>query len=109
MKPSKRSLPFIHALINVKQNKNKLALLRKFPRFVLDDILEILYNVVNQNCRITGKHVHILRKHKSSVSNLLNSALKKRVKSRHRVLYKQKGGFLATLLPIIASVLGSFF
>ena len=116
--PCKRSLPFIKALVKIRQNKDKLAVLEKFPNFVINDIVEILYNIINQNCNVSARHISQLRKHKKSVSQLVDNAIHgaryKSANRRHRVIqqsaiYKQKGGFLSVILPIIASVLGNLF
>jgi ribosomal protein S18 len=106
--PCRRSLPFIQALVKIRYNKDRLAVLKKFPSFVIKDIIEILYNVISKNCKISPRHVNLLRKHQKSVTQLIDNA-KRRKLNNNMVLYKQKGGFLGAILPILASVLGTLF
>jgi hypothetical protein len=78
--------------------------LKTFPNFVLQDIAEILYNVVNNNCKCSPAHASKLKKHKSHVLQLLNGA-KKNKKFAKRYFHKQRGGFLGVLLPAVFSIL----
>lgn len=104
----RRSLPYLQVLQQgFKSKTQQVETLKKFPNFVLEDIVEILYNVVNNNCKIPHSALHKSKQlihHKTNVINLLDKA-KRNKKTLKRYFNKQKGGFLATLLPIILSVL----
>ena len=104
----RRSLPYLQVLQQgFKSKTQQVETLKKFSNFVLEDIVEILYNVVNNNCKIPHSALHRSRQlihHKTNVINLLDKA-KRNKKTLKRQFNKQKGGFLATLLPIILSVL----
>lgn len=103
----KRSLPYIHSLQKgLKSNSDKVALLRRFPDFVLRDIIEVLFNIVNENLPTTPKLKSKIIKHRKSVSKFLDVARK----HKHRpklILHKQKGEFLGLILPAILSFLNS--
>ena len=107
----KRSLPYIQALLKVKENKERTLLFKKCPDFVASDMVEVLYNILLKNCDISCKHKHVLMKNKCHLASLVHTAKKKRgrrnkAKYMKNVMYKQKGGFLGALLPIISTVLG---
>ena len=105
----KRSLPYLQVLQNgVKNVTQKIEILKKFPNFVLEDIVEILFNAVNNNCRSSPLHVTKLRRHRGHVVELLNGATKNK-KFIRRYFHKQKGGFLGVLLPAVFSILTSLF
>jgi len=98
-----RSLPFIKVLLKSKGKINKTELLQKFPDFVTDDITEMLYNIVMGHIPVKTKQVKKLKAFKKPLLKLVNL---KNNKKRKRFIYKQKGGFIGTLLPIIASLVG---
>lgn len=101
-----RALPFVKVLDKSKPHVNKSDILKKFPEYVTDDIVEILHNILIGKLNIKPNQKKILAKNKKKMHEFANlSSLKK----RRNFIYKQKGGFLATILPIIASVLGSLF
>jgi hypothetical protein len=95
-----RSIPFIKILIKSKVNRHDL--LRRFPEYVVDDISEILRNLVLGALPVKDKQVKVLKKYKTPLLKLVN--LKK--KKRGQFIYKQKGGFLGAVLPILASLVG---
>ena len=96
-----RSMPFIKILIKSKGTVNKAELLRKFPDFVTNDIIESLYNVVMGNIAVQKTQVKQLKKYKKPLLHLINLPNKDK---RKKFIYKQKGGFLGAVLPIIASL-----
>lgn len=107
----KRSLPYIQSLLKVKENRDRTLLFKKFPDFVANDIVEVLYNILLKNCNISCKHKHVLMKNKCHLASLVHTTMKKRgrrnkAKYLKNVMYKQKGGFLGSILPIISTVLG---
>ena len=82
-------------------------MLRKAPPHVISDIIEVLYNILHGNCKLTYYQKKIVMENKKPIVNLMGNATKKRLKQRARqLIHKQKGGFIGALLPVIASVLG---
>lgn len=99
-----RSLPFLRILVKApKGKKHKAKLLEKFPKYVTNDVIEILYNVVMGNLHITPPNQRKLKKHEKQILYLLNLS---NLEKRRKYLYKQKGGFLASVIPLIASLVG---
>jgi len=82
---------------------NKGELLRKFPNFVTNDLVEILYNILIGHLPVKTKTRQQLSKHERSLLRLVN--LPNRTK-RQSYVYKQSGGFLGTVIPIIAALTG---
>ena len=106
-KSLKRSLPYIHSLQNgLKSNSDKIALLKRFPDFVLKDIIEVLINIVNKNCNTPPKARSHLLSQKRSVVKFLDHA-KKHKHHPKLALNNQKGQFIGAILPAILSVLSS--
>ena len=79
-------------------------MLQSFPKYVLDDIIEILYNIVNGNVKISKKSHDILRRRKGILLSITGA---KSPKARRDLVYKQNGGFLGMVLPIITGLLAS--
>jgi hypothetical protein len=98
-----RTLPFLKILHKSKPGVNKIELLKKFPDFVINDLIELLYNILVGNVNIKPKQKKALSKHKKTVYKFASLPS---LKSRRNFIYKQKGGFLTTILPIIASLIG---
>lgn len=99
----KRSLPFIKILLKSSPRINKGKLLKRFPDFVADDLVNVIFNIVMGNIPTSKAQIKSLKRHKKSLLHLINQQNKK--KQRH-FIYKQKGGFLTALLPVIASLIG---
>jgi len=99
-----RSLPYIRALINAPVRRRK-AILQSFPLFVADDIVEILYNVVNGNVSLPRRRRRLQAAEKRVVAHLVARARNRG--ERRRLIYKQSGGFLGAVLPLLATVVGS--
>lgn len=98
-----KSLPYLRILLSAplrERGKTLMAL----PDFVVNDIIEILYNVVMGNVTVHRTKLTKLRKNQRVVLNILNA---KTLKQRRRIINKQKGGFLGALIPIVSAVLGS--
>jgi hypothetical protein len=105
----KRSLPYLQVLHQgIKSPKQKIEILKKFPDFVLQDIVEILFNAVHNNCKCPPSHAVKLKRHRVHVEQLLNGARRNK-KFIRRYFHKQKGGFLGVLLPTIFSIISSLF
>ena len=101
-----RAIPFVRVLDKSNARVNKCDVLKKFPTYVTNDIIEILHNVLVGILPIKAKQKMALAKHKNQMHEF---AKLPSLKMRRKFLYKQKGGFLGTILPIIASVLGNLF
>jgi hypothetical protein len=98
-----RTVPFLKILHKSKPRVNKIELLKKFPDFVINDIIELLYNILIGNVNIKPNQKKALAKHKKTVYKFASLPS---LKSRRNFIYKQKGGFLTAILPIIASLIG---
>ena len=96
-----RSFPYFQALLGAK-NKNKT--LKAFPSFVVDDIVEILYNVTLGNAKLSSKQKQTCFKFRTPLTKLVNAKSKL---GRRKIVYNQKGGFLPALLPLIPSIIGA--
>ena len=100
----KRTLPYLNLLKTVDE-KAKKKMLKSFPSFVIDDMVEILYNILSKNVTLRNpKFREVIDERKRVLSNIYGLA-RQRTK-RKKVLLQQKGGFLGAMIPIIASVLG---
>jgi hypothetical protein len=98
-----RSKPFIKLLVRSKPGVNKAELLRKFPDFVINDIIEIIYNIVTGNLPVQTMQKRKLTKYKRQLTHLVNIPKQNK---RREFMYKQKGNFIGALLPIVASIIG---
>lgn len=99
----RRTLPFLKILQKSKPRVNKIDLLKKFPEFVTNDIVELLHNVLVGNVKIHASQKKKLAKHRRAMHTFANLG---NLKKRRSFIYKQKGGFLMTILPLLASILG---
>lgn len=94
-----RSIPYLNVLLKTQNQRKKL--LKSFPKFVIDDILEIIYNVVVGNVKISKRRKSTLRRYKNTLENIVRTKSKK---LREKIIYRQTGGFIGMLIPVIASV-----
>lgn len=101
-----RTLPFLKILLKSKPRVNKIEILKSFPDYVTNDIVELLYNILTGNVPIKPRQKVSLTKHRKAMHNFANLPS---LKSRKSFIYKQKGGFLTTILPLMISALGSLF
>ncbi len=69
-------------------------------------MIECIKNILNGNVPLDKAQLSQLRKYKTTLRSLANKCIA--AKEKKRVL-KQRGGFIATLLPIALSALGSLF
>ena len=99
-KSFKRTLPFLKIL--QKSNTGKVTLLKSFPQFVTNDIIELLHNILVGKVKINQNQKKVLANHRRKWYKFENlTSLKK----RRDYIYKQKGGFITSLLPMLASLL----
>jgi len=98
-----RSIPYLKILSKTPRSVNKGELLRKFPNFVTNDLVEILYNIIRGNLPTKKKTRQVLSKHERALLHLVNLPNKTK---RQSYVYKQSGGFLGTVIPIVAALTG---
>ena len=101
-----RAIPFIKVLDKSKSHLNKSDILKKFPEFVTNDIIDVLYSILVGKLHIKSCHKKILAKHKNKMHEFVSLPS---LKKRRNFIYEQKGGFLGAILPAIISVLGNLF
>ena len=99
-----RSIPYIKIIIKSKPRVNKADLLKKFPDFVTNDIVEILNNVMKGKIRIPPRQRDKLRKHRGKLVSLVEA---NSLRKRRNIIYKQRGGFIATVLPLVATLIST--
>ena len=97
-----RSLPYFNTLLKA-PNAKRMSILTAFPSFVVDDLVEVLYN-------IALGHVHIrirkrnLKRYRKALLDIVNTKSKIQ---RRGIIYKQRGGFFGALIPIALPVIDS--
>ena len=96
-----RSLPYFNTLLKSPTTK-RMDILQAFPSFVIDDLVEVLYNVVLGRIDI-GTKKRNLNRHKRVLIDLVTIKGKK---ARRNKILEQKGGFIGALLPLVLSILG---
>jgi hypothetical protein len=100
----KRTIPFLKVLHQAKPGVNKIELLKKFPKYVVNDFVEILYNILIGSVPIKPKSRSLLNKHRKALRQFAElPSLNKRT----QFIYKQRGGFLGFILPTIISAISS--
>ena len=97
-----RSIPFLMSLIK-SQKSSRMNILKSFPTFVIDDLLEIIINIVKGNVDVSEARKKVLRNHKRTLLQMVNA---RNIKFQRQAMYKQGGGFIAALLPIALAALG---
>lgn len=96
-----RSIPYFNALLKATKLK-RMNILQSFPSFVIDDMLEVLLNIVLGKVNVTRGKRTILSKHQKPLLDIVNTKNKKLMR---KIIYKQSGGFLGSLIPIVLSTL----
>lgn len=82
--------------------KLRSNLLKKLPKSAIQAICECCLNVLKGNIALSAKQKSSLKKHKSTIRNLVH---KKSSLFTKRKLLIQKGGFLSVLLPAAISAI----
>lgn len=101
-------LPYIQILKTSKSDVERRHIMKSVPNYILDDIVEILYNILHKNVLIRNRrYLDAMNKHKASLVKMFNIYSKKG--KRRTFVRNQSGGFLGAIIPIIASVLASKF
>ena len=96
----KQSLPYFNALLKA-PSARQMEILQSFPTFVVNDLIEVIYNVVMGNVDI-GKRKTKLKKHQKVLLELVSIKGKK---NRRNLVFNQRGGFLGALIPLALSVI----
>ena len=100
----KRTLPYLR-LLKVAPPRNRYKMLKSYPAFVVDDIVEILYNILAKNVKLRNpKYLQLLKCKRQMLSNLYK--VTRRPKERRKVILDQNGSFIGAIIPLIASTLG---
>ena len=101
----KRTLPYLQLLkLTTSKDVEKKRMLKSFPAFVIDDIVEILYNILTGNVNLPRNAKQVLELKKKTLNNFYKVA--RNPKKRKQLLLRQKCGFIGTLIPILASAVG---
>ena len=79
-------------------------LLQNLPDDTIKAICEALYNVLHGNRHPTAKELPIFHKYKRTIRQLGNKPFRP-LKEKRVIIAQQSGGFIGTLLPIIAAIL----
>ena len=67
-----RALPFVRVLDKSNKSVNKSDVLKKFPKFVADDIIELLHNILIGKLRIQSSQKKALAKHRNKMHEFAN-------------------------------------
>lgn len=104
----RRCLPYVQLLRNIKSNGERRKIVANAPNYILDDMVEILYNILRRNIPIKNKRFLLaMNKYRSPLIKMFNIHSKKG--KRRLFIRNQSGGFLGAFIPLIASVLSSAF
>ena len=96
-----RSLPHFQILCKTRQRKSYL---KECPNYVIDDICEILYNVLQGKAAVDTKEANKINKMKTKLKQFMR---KRKHPSRRKFVQNQDGGFLGAIIPIVASAIGA--
>ena len=99
----RRAVPYFDLLIKTHHTKRN-KLLRLLPDHVTLTIIELMHNIVNERLPVKTGHIKTLKQHKSRVLQIVEP---KSMRVQKHALYKQDGGFLGAILPVLVSALGS--
>jgi hypothetical protein len=97
-----RTLPYLNLLIEAPNERRQRSLVKGFPKYVIDDIAEIILNILKGNAKLTPSQLKRVLQQRTKLLNLYKIIRQK--KKRSEFIYKQGGGFLPMLLPILASI-----
>ena len=103
MKKRHEQAIFLKAIAKANPKQRKQLLL-SLPNDVIKLMCEVLHNILRETIKIPPSQRNMLYKYKQAIRDLGNSPFCPLLKKR-QLLYKQKGGFLGAVLPIIASIL----
>jgi len=95
----KRLIPYLKIL---KKSRNQAKFIRRLPSPILSDIADLLCNIVFAKLPLQHKQIQKLEPYKKPLLKLAKLPSKNK---RVQFIYKQKGGFITSVLPIAASIL----
>ena len=98
-----RSMSFMRLLNFIHPTGKTKIILKLFPSFVVNDMVEILFNIIYKNVRIDHSHVMKLKTYKKPLLKLLSMG---KGKPRTHFLHNQSSGFFNVVLQSIVSTLG---
>ena len=103
-KKLKRTIPYLRLLM-VAPPQNRVKMLKSYPSFVVDDMVETLYNILAKNIKLRNpKYLKLIKSKRRVMSKLYKVA--RQPKERKKVILNQRGGFIGAIIPLIASALG---
>lgn len=96
----------LHLLTNTRSPDLRKVLLKSLPTDTIKVICEACYNILqNGTCHLSQKQWKQCAKYKT-VIRALGYKPYYPIKHKRNLLVNQKGGFIGTILPIIASLIG---
>lgn len=96
-----RSLPYIRDIISVDSSQRKCMVLKSLPHYVLNDILEVIFNICIGNCYVDQDFYDKAVPHKKVLIKLLKMTNANEASS---FLLQQNNKFFDFILPIVESV-----
>lgn len=100
-----RSLPYLTALKATGGGKRSKLLTQYLPKFVIDDIAEVIYNILIGHAKVSAKYKQRLSRVRHRLYDIIRSPNKN---VRRQKIYKQSGtGVFSLLIPILTSVVAS--
>lgn len=102
----RKHLPLLQTIQTAKPKVRK-QILEKADESLIKTILECIHNVLRGNVPLEPKQKNKLKKHKSTLRNLVKS--KSSIKNKRKVIVQSGGAFLpALLLPVVTAALSHF-
>lgn len=71
---------------------------------MINDIIATLNNATLGHIPVGSKEMKFLKSHRKLLMNLLNLPTRT---ARKRYIYKQRGGFITGVLPVVSALLGA--
>ena len=103
----KTHAPYLHVLVNGNA-KQREGILRGADKELVYCLCECALNVLQGNVKLENKEKHHLKKYKQRLRDLSNKKIALRTK--RKLLLKQKGGWVTALIaPILSSLAGLLF
>ena len=101
----KRTAPYITLLRSTPDNQKRKRI-KMLPSFVIDDMVEILYNILYGNVTVKNPaHRKALMKHRNKLTKIVMSHKNKGM--RRKLFQQQSGGMIASILPVLAGILAA--
>ena len=98
-------MPYLEVMRRVKTLRGRKQLFSNLPKFVVDDMAVVLYNIILGNEKISPAYKNSLSKIRQQLYKIIRARGKN---GRKLELYKQSGtGIFTILLPALASLISS--